>query len=131
MRITNQVSLLNVTNYPSEFTPTETSAGGTLLYIANHLSCKCCNSLDVYKKYGLESTFNEIFNPQKSRIIVGVIYRHPFTYLSDFRINYLNKFWEEISEEQTSIFALEDFSVNLLNYNDHNQTNDFLASDSF
>ena len=131
MRITNQVSLLNVTNYPSEFTPTETSAGGTLLYIANHLSCKCCNSLDVYKKYGLESTFNEILNPQKSRIIVGVIYRHPFTYLSDFRINYLNKFWEEISEEQTSIFALEDFSVNLLNYNDHNQTNDFLASDSF
>ena len=92
MRITNQVSLLNVTNYPSEFTPTETSAGGTLLYIANHLSCKCCNSLDVYKKYGLKSTFNEIFNPQKSRIIVEVIYRHPFTYLSDFRINYLNKF---------------------------------------
>ena len=85
MRITNQVSLFNVTNYPSEFTPTESSAGGTLLYIANHLTCKCCNSLDVYKKYELESTFNEIFNPQKSRIIVGVIYRNLFMYLSDFR----------------------------------------------
>ena len=40
-RITKQVSLLNnlnVNNYSVEFTPTEISAGGTLLYIANHLS---------------------------------------------------------------------------------------------
>ena len=40
-RITRQVSLLNnlnLNNYSSEFTPTETSAGGTLLYIANHIS---------------------------------------------------------------------------------------------
>ena len=43
-RITKQVSLLNnlnLNNYSFEFTPTETSAGGTLLYIANHLSYKC------------------------------------------------------------------------------------------
>ena len=40
-RITKQVSLsnnLNLNNYSFEFTPTETSAGGILLYIANHLS---------------------------------------------------------------------------------------------
>ena len=42
-RITKQVSLLNnlnLNNYSFEFTPIETSAGGTLLYIANHLSYK-------------------------------------------------------------------------------------------
>ena len=52
-RITRQVSLLNnlnLNNYSFEFTPTETSAGGTLLYIANHLSYKCCNDLNIYKK---------------------------------------------------------------------------------
>ena len=51
-RITKQVSLLNnlnLNNYSFEFTPTETSAGGTLLYIANHLSYKCCNDLNIYK----------------------------------------------------------------------------------
>ena len=40
IRITRQVSLsnnLNLNNYSFEFTPTGTSAGGTLLYIANHL----------------------------------------------------------------------------------------------
>ena len=50
-RITKQVSLLNnldLNNYLFEFTPTETSAGGTLLYIANHLSYKCRNDLKIY-----------------------------------------------------------------------------------
>ena len=51
-RITKQVSLSNNLNlnYSFEFTPTETSAGGTLLYIANHLSYKCRNDLNIYKK---------------------------------------------------------------------------------
>ena len=43
--------------------------------------------------------------------------------LTDFNCNYLNKLLENISEEQKSIFLLGDFSVNLLNYNDVNQTN--------
>ena len=43
-RIIKQVSLLNnlnLNNYSFEFTPTKTSAGGTLFYIANCLSYKC------------------------------------------------------------------------------------------
>ena len=79
-RLTKNVSLLNnlnLDNYSFEFTSTETCGGGTLLYIANHLSCKCCNDLKIYKKNKLKSTFIEIVNPKKSNIIVGVIYRHP------------------------------------------------------
>ena len=69
----------------------------------------------------MESTFIEIINPRKSNIIVGVIYRHPFIL-------------ENISKEQKSFFLLGDFNVNLLNYNGHNETNEFLdslASNSF
>ena len=54
--------------------------------------------------------------------------------LTDFNCNYLNKLLENISKEQKSVFLLGDFSVNLLNYNEHNQTNEFLdplASNSF
>ena len=136
-RITMQVSLLNNLNlyhYSFEFTPTETSAGGTLLYIANHLSYKCRNDLNIYKNNELESTFIEIVNPKKSNIIVGVIYRHPSMDLADFNSNCLNKLLENISKEQKSMFLLGDFNVNLLNYNKHNQTNEFLdslASNSF
>ena len=52
-RITKQVSLLNnlnLNNYSFEFTPTETSTGGTLLYITNHLSYICCNDLNICNK---------------------------------------------------------------------------------
>ena len=125
---------MNLNNYSFEFTPTETSAGGTLLYIANHLSYKCHNDLNIYKKNELESTFIELVNPKKSNILVGVICRHPFMDLADFNCNYLNKLLENISKEQKSIFLLGDFNVNLLNYNEHNQTNEFLdslASNSF
>ena len=48
--------------------------------------------------------------------------------LADFNCNYLNKLLENISKEQKSIFLLGGFNVNLLNYNEHNQTNEFLDS---
>ena len=54
--------------------------------------------------------------------------------LADFNSNYSNKLLENISKEQTFMFLLGDFNVNLLNYNEHNQTNEFLdslASNSF
>ena len=48
--------------------------------------------------------------------------------LTDFNCNYLNKLLDHISKEQKFIFPLGDFNVNLLNYNEHNQTNEFLDS---
>ena len=125
---------MNLNNYSFEFTPTEISAGGTLLYIANHLSYKCPNDLNIYKKNELESTFIETVSLRKSNIIVGVTYRNPSMDLNDFNCNYLNKLLENISKEQKSVFLLGDFNANLLNYNEHNQTNEFLdslASNSF
>ena len=41
---------LNLNNHSFEFTPTKASAGGTLLYISNHLLYKCRNNLNIYKK---------------------------------------------------------------------------------
>ena len=76
----------------------------------------------------MESTFIEIVNPKKSNIIVGVIYRHPSMDLADFNCNYLNKLLENTSKEKNSIFLLGDFNVNLLNFNEHNETNEFLDS---
>ena len=48
--------------------------------------------------------------------------------LTDFNCNYLNQLLENISKERKSIFLLGDFNVNLLNYNEHNQTNEVLGS---
>ena len=51
---------------------------------------------------------------------------------TNFHYKYLSNY--RISKEQKSIFLPEDLNVNILNYDEHNQTNellDFLASDSF
>ena len=45
--------------------------------------------------------------------------------LTDFNCNYLNKPLENISKVQKSVFLLGDFNLNLLNYNEHSQTNEF------
>ena len=100
-----QLRLVQVQHYSFELTPTETCA--PLLYIANHLSHKWRNDLNIYKKNELESTFIEIVNPKKSNIIVGVIYRHPSMDLIDFNCSYLNKLLENISKEKNRFSYLE------------------------
>ena len=65
MEKTSLTSNINLNNYSFEFTPTESTAGGTLLYIANHLSYKPRNDLNLYKANQLESTFIEIVNSEK------------------------------------------------------------------
>ena len=115
-------------NFSFEFSSTESSAGGTLLYAANHLSYKPRLDLNIYKSTELESTFIEILNPKKSNIIIGCIYKQHSMYLNDFNSNYLNNLLDKASKEQKSVFLLGDFNVNLLNYNNHNPTNRTLAS---
>ena len=74
---TNIVKNVNISNFSYEFTPTESTAGGTLLYIADHLVYQKRNDLNIYEKNYLESTFIEITNQSKTNFIVGCIYRHP------------------------------------------------------
>ena len=62
---------------------------------------------------------------------MGVIYRHSSMDLVDFICSYLNQLLENISKEQKSVFLFGDFNLNLLNYNEHNQTNKFLDSLAF
>ena len=46
----NKTTNININNCAYEFTPTESSAGGTLIYVANHLAYKPRTDLQIYKK---------------------------------------------------------------------------------
>ena len=48
--------------------------------------------------------------------------------LNDFNTNYQHNLLDKVSKEQKSVFLLGDFNISLLNYNDHNPTNEFLDS---
>ena len=105
-RITKDTSAaqnIDLSNYSVEHTPTESSSGGTLLYIANHLSNKTRSDLNIYKKFELESTFLEIINSKKSNIFVGTIYRHPKMDVTEFD-NILSNIQKKINLEQKTVF---------------------------
>ena len=48
--------------------------------------------------------------------------------LNDFNTDYLNNLLDKVSKEQKFVFLIADFNVSLLNYNNHNPTNEFLDS---
>ena len=48
--------------------------------------------------------------------------------VSDFNKNYLNTLLDKLSKKNKQVFLLGDFNINLLNYNDHQPTNEFLDS---
>ena len=128
--ITKNISVtqnIELGNYSFEHTPTESSAGGTLLYVANHWSNKTRSDLNIYGKLELESAFIEIINPKKSNIIVGTIYRHPKMDVTKFS-NILNNLLKEINQEQRTVLLLDDFNIDLIHYNEHKPTNEFLDS---
>ena len=79
------------------------------------------------QKTELESTFIEKIKPRKSNIIVGVIYKHTKMDVIDFNNNFLKSLLKEINQEQKSVFS-DDFNVNLMHYNKHKLTNEFLDS---
>ena len=119
-RITQNTSVtqnIELRNYSFEHTPTESSARGTLLYIASHLSYKTRSDLNIYEKFELESTFVEIINRKKSNIIVGTIYRHPEMDVTEFN-NIFNNLLKKINQEQKTVF-LGDFNIDLMHYNEH------------
>ena len=71
MKNTSVTQNIELSNYSFEHTPTESSTGSTLLYIANHLSNKTRSDLNIYKKFELEPSFVEIINPKKSNILLA------------------------------------------------------------
>ena len=84
----NKISNINLTNYAFELTFTESSAGETLINVADHLAYKSRTDLQIYQKCDLESTFL-IINPKMSNITIGCIRRHPNSDLSDFIYIYI------------------------------------------
>ena len=117
-RISKKTSLtsnIKLNNYYFETTPTESTAGGTMLYVSKRLSYKSRTDLNMYKKDQLESTFIETINSKKSNIVVSCVYKHPNMDVLDFN-SLINQLLDKISKEQKQTFLLGDFNINLLNY---------------
>ena len=68
---------VSLQNYVIEQIPTESTAGGALLYINMRHSYKTRPDLAIYKPKKLESISVEVVLFKISNLIVGCIYKHP------------------------------------------------------
>ena len=82
-------------NYNLEYAPTESTADGTMLYIANQLAYRTRPDLKIYKTNELESTFIELINLKKQNVFIGCIYKHLSMNQKEFNKYYLNKLLEK------------------------------------
>ena len=114
--------------YSVEQTPTESSAGGTLLYISNRYAY--IPRLDLanmmYASRELESVFVEISFSQKSNFIVGCIYKHPGMSVNLFNSEFLSPLLQRVSRENKTLILLGDFNIDLMKYNTNQDVSNFL-----
>ena len=124
----NSLNPISMPGYNIEHTPTESSNGGTLLYIKQGINYKLRKDLQIYKSKELESTFVEVLEPgmSKNNMIIGCIYRHPSMELSEFNNHFLSVLLEKISKENKMVVLLGDFNADLLKYDHDEEVSGFL-----
>ena len=69
--------------------------------------------------------FLEIVRPKQSNIIIGTIYRHPEANLAEFNLK-IDGLLSKISKERKPCYLMGDFTIDLLKYEKHFSTNNYL-----
>lgn len=101
------------------------TGGGTGLYLQDNLKYKLrpeCMFSDPEK---IESVFVEIEIPHGKNIIVGSIYRPPNQNVSLF-VDKINEILGIISKDNKHCYVMGDFNLDLLHYNNHTPTQEFI-----
>ena len=108
-------SNIHIPGYNIEQTPTESSAGSTLIYISQKISYKNRPDLQIYHPKQLESIFIEILLPDKSNFIVGTVYKHPPMKSYSFNTSF-SQLLQKMKIENKKTIITGDFNLNLLNH---------------
>ena len=106
---------------------TSKTGGGVGIYLQDCLQYKLIQNCTISNPEAIESLFIEILNPLAKNIIVGTIYRPPNQNFSVF-IDEFNNILSIISKDNKKCYLMGDFNLDLLNYEHHSKTQDFLAS---
>ena len=99
--------------------------GGVGLYLSDCFTSKVRNDLRFEVEEIAESLLIEISKSQGKNIVIGIIYRPPSQNVYVFLSNY-NDLMAKISKENKICYLMGDFNLNLLNYDSHTLTGEFL-----
>ena len=118
---------INIDGYDSFFTPSNTSKGGTGIYVKSDYDVFERVDLNV-KTDEMESVWIEIKNKNSKNIVCGCIYRHPHhNNMLDFN-SYMNKVLCILNKENKEIYVAGDFNTDLLKIDSVSTYQDFYNS---
>ena len=99
--------------------------GGVGLYLQNSLEYKLCSKCNYTNPDLIESIFVEICIPNGKNIIVGTVYRPPNQNVAAF-LEKFNEIISIISKDNKPCYVMGDFNLDLLHYNHHVLTQEFV-----
>ena len=106
--------------------PSKFNAGGVALYVNNRLDHLERNDLGKLDDDS-ESIWIEIKNKKGKNFLCGCLYRHLNTDTAKF-MEYIESTLTQIDQNKYAVFLMGDFNIDLLKYESHNCTNDFINS---
>ena len=120
------VELVNITGYSFISNHRKSKTGGGVgFYLHNDLQYKLLNECKLSDPEVIESLFVEITVPHGKNIIVGCVYRPPNQNTALF-LDKLNDILSYISRNNKQCYVMGDFNLDLLQYNYHTPTQEFI-----
>ena len=114
------------------FTRNDDNRGGVGLFVSENITFNVRDDLSVFIPHIYESLFIEIDTSENNhdKNIIGLIYRPNTQPKADIDIfsSTLQDIMDIINNEKKSCLLMGDFNIDLLKYNLHNKTNDFVDS---
>ena len=110
-------------------TRADSTRGGVGLFLKENLNFKIRNDLSVFIPHVFESLFIEIItNSNLNNYIVGVIYRPNTQPRADIDIftSTIYDIMDIVNKEKKSCVIMGDINIDLLKYNLHNKTNEYV-----
>ena len=113
----SNIDLISLKNYSLHFVNSKTNSGGVLLYIKSSILYSIKQELTFtcskYESLWVEISVGKNSNDSKN-ILVGILYRHPQTSISEFNKEFSHFFMENINNYK-DICIFGDININSLN----------------
>ena len=120
------ISNTDIPGYKFIAQPSLSNAGGVAFYVADSVDYLVHYEMSITTD-NFEALWIEVLNKNYSNILCGVIYRHPTGNPENFN-RYLNDILEKISQMKKTCIILGDFNLDLLKFETHQNTDEFLNS---
>ena len=114
---------IKINGYEMFSTPSNTSKGGTALYIDSKFNSFERTDLKIQTD-DFESSWGEITNNKSKNIVIGCIYRHPRYNINEF-LTYIEKCLNVLGKENKEVYLCGDFNIDLLKIDENNSYQEF------